>query len=75
MKRDVEELRKKSLGRVLRAMNTNVVICCQMDSAEKATFSEVFLFCTEQSSDSAILQHKKLADNKYFYCDSNLTEI
>lgn len=42
MKRDVEELRKKSLGRVLRAMNTNVVICCQMDSAEKATFSEYF---------------------------------
>lgn len=71
MKRDVEELKEKSLGRVLRVMNTNVVICCQMDSAEKATFSEAFLFYTEQSSDSAILQHKKLTDNKYFYCDSN----
>lgn len=70
MKRDVEEWRKKSLGRVLRVMNTNVVICCQMDNAEKATFSETFLFYTEQSSDSAVLQHKKLVDNKYFQCDS-----
>lgn len=71
MKRDVEELRKKSLGRELRVMNSNVVICCQMDSEEKATFSEAFLFSTEQSSDSAVLHHKKSADNKYFYCDSN----
>lgn len=44
-------------------MNTNVVICCHVDSAEKTTFSEAFLFYTEQSSDSAILQSKKLTDN------------
>lgn len=50
-----KEMRKKSLGRELRVMNTNV-ICCQMDSEEKATFSEAFLFHTDPSYDSAILQ-------------------
>lgn len=59
----MEESREKSLSKVLRVMNANVVIWCQMDSAEKTTFSEAFLFYTEQSSDSAILQHKKLIDN------------
>ena len=74
MKRDVKDLRKKSLSRVLRVMsgvssvwhrrNLTHGILLPDGQRRKAIFSEAFLFCIQESGCGTVLYNKKLSDNE-----------
>lgn len=76
VKRDVKELRKTSLGRVLRVMSGVSSVWHKRNltrgsllpdgQCRKAIFSEAFLFRTQESAHGTVQYHKKLSDNEIF---------